>query len=56
MSESVSMREPIDKAVLLLEGVPTQIKRAYESSVCQRIADCPMYRVGGCRRREAWSQ
>gem|GEM_PF-3143353 len=39
----------IDIPVLFKEGVLTQIKRAYESSVCHANAVSPVYRVGGCR-------
>ncbi|RMH92253.1 hypothetical protein EA797_05905 [Stutzerimonas zhaodongensis] len=39
----------IDNGSLFHEGVLTQIKRAYESSVCHANAVSPVYRVGGCR-------
>lgn len=32
--EARGLRAPIDKRILLHEGVRTRIKRAYESSVC----------------------
>jgi hypothetical protein len=41
--------QPIDNGSLFHEGVLTQIKRAYESSVCHANAVSPVYRVGGCR-------
>ena len=43
----------IDNRSLFREGVDTQIKRAYELSVC-RVGRClfnPDYRVGGCAWR-----
>jgi hypothetical protein len=41
--------QSIDIRMLFKEGVVTQIKRAYESSVCHANAVSPVYRVGGCR-------
>jgi hypothetical protein len=41
--------QSIDIPMLFKEGVLTQIKRAYESSVCHANAVSPVYRVGGCR-------
>lgn len=49
MSASARIGLLIDIAALFHEGVLTQIKRAYESSVCHTNAVSPVYRVGGCR-------
>jgi hypothetical protein len=47
----ISLKLPIDKRWLFRECVHTQIKRAYELSVCSRAsAFQPDYRVGGCAR------
>ncbi|HBM08453.1 hypothetical protein RT21_18030 [Pseudomonas sp. 10B238] len=46
---SLQLGLSIDIPVLFKEGVLTQIKRAYESSVCHANAVSPVYRVGGCR-------
>ena len=50
--EGSRTRWPIDKRRLFPDGVHTQIKRAYELSVCleRRRLMQPDYRVGGCAR------